>query len=355
MIFFRSPYALFAVFLLILGMEVGDLSAQAAESDGIRRYIHHNKLFSMHLPTGLTRGHPERYRGEAPTLVLRSEEGYVLSVETRQLAMSGGAGAVLDRLERLYMGKGRAWRTRKASKPFVLGGLPAIRATYTGPETSGLVAVSRGKNTDFLIMFMTPTSLQDRLAPQFDWILERFDVARSERRDEGSPLVRAPVFKAPGLFHHDKLGYTLRYPETWTAAYMPPFSAEFTPRTPDEQGSGARIRIQNVSRHATDTPTGTALLEQWKRDLSAAADAVTFTAPKPLAVQTPSGPHLGQTAFAGYSLNGRAYRQWMAVLPRDDGMTVHLWRFDAPLDVFDLYLADADAMLRSLVMEAGGG
>lgn len=319
--------------------------------EGVRPYIHPDRSFSLMLPKGLTRGHPERYRAKAPELVLRSDDGYVLSIEARPLAMAGGESVVLDRLERLYMGPGKAWQTRVTSKPMALGGLPALRASYRGPETSGMVAVARGRHTDFLIMFMMPTALQARLAPQFEWILEHFDVAKAERRDKGSPLVRAPVFKGPGLFHHNRLGYTVRYPRTWTAAYQPPFSAVFTPRGEGPGRHSVRIRIQNVERSATDSETGNALLAQWRQNMTAEADGASFSAAKPLAVQTPSGPRLGQSAFANYTLHGQPYRQWVAVLPRHDGTTVHLWRYDAPLSLFETYQAQADSILRSLVMD----
>lgn len=325
-------------------------SVPASAAGKLGTYIHPERLFSLSLPEGVIRGHPERYRLGAPDLVVRSDAGFVLSVESRRLSMSGSERDVLEKLERLYMGPGRPWSKRLQVTTLALGGLPGIRAVYSGPETDGIVAVARGRNTDFLLMFFTPTGLRDRLAPQFDWVLDRFDVSRDERRDLGSPLVRAPVIKAPGVFRHAKLGYTLRYPKAWAAVFVPPYAAVFTPPGSDGR-DGVRIRIENIVP-GKGIQAADAVLTKWRDDLAAAADKVTFTAAKPLVVQTPSGTRVGMTAVADYTHNGAPYRQWAAVIPRTEDGTVHLWRYDSPQALFAKFQEDADAMLRSLVMEA---
>lgn len=314
-------------------------------------FVHPDNLFSVALPPGVVRGRPERYRIGAPDLVVRSDDGFVLSVESRRIAMAGDAREVLEQLERLYLGQGKPWSVRADVRPFDMGGLPGVRAVYDGTETDGIVAVARGRNTDFLIMFFTPKGMRERLAPQFDWILERFDVALSERRDRGSPLVRAPVFKAPGVFRHERLGYTVRYPETWIAAYDPPFAAVFAPSGP-HGAAGVRVRIENVTLPGGDRSSLDTVLEQWRGALAAAADSVSFERPRPLAVQSPAGTRIGVFSLASYVHHGERNRQWVAILPRDDGTTVHVWRFDAPDALFDRYRDQADSILRSLVMEA---
>lgn len=332
--------ALWAAFLLA--------PAPSAAADATP-FVHPQRLFSLSLPPDVVRGHPERYRTGAPDLVVRSDSGFVLSVESRRLNMPGGARAVLESLERLYLGEGKPWARREGVRPIRLGGLPGVRAEYGGPDVAAVVAVARGRNTDFLLMFFTPPALRAALAPQFDWVLERFDVAASERREAGSPLVRAPVFKAPGVFRHPRLGYTLRYPESWRAAFVPPYAAVFTPveQTADE---GIRVRIENLSPGEGIAAADT-VLRRWRDDLAAASDTSDFTRVRPLVVQTPSGTRVGMTAVANYRHHGVARRQWAVVLPREGDGTVHLWRYDAPLDRFDEFRDDADEMLRTLVME----
>lgn len=336
--------------LVLSTLLAGGRPAFAAEPAKAGYFVHPDKLFSVALPPGVVRGRPERYRIGAPDLVVRSDDGFVLSVESRRIAMAGDAREVLEQLERLYLGQGRPWSRRVEVRPFDLGGLPGVRAVYDGVETDGIVAMARGRNTDFLIMFFTPKGLRDKLAAQFDWILERFDVAQSERRDRGSPLVRAPVFKAPGVFRHERLGYTVRYPETWIAAYDPPFSAVFAPGGTDG-AIGVRVRIENVTVSSGDGVAVDTVLEQWRGALAAAADSVSFERPRPLAVQSPGGTRIGVSSLASYVHHGERSRQWVAILPRDDGATVHVWRYDAPEALFDRYRDQADSILRSLVME----
>lgn len=345
----RHLLTVLVVALLLAGWE-GSTARPASGAETVGAFVHPDKLFSLALPPGVIRGRPERYRLGAPDLVVRSDDGFVLSVESRRIAMGGDAREVLEQLERLYLGQGKPWSRRVEVRPVDMGGLPGARAVYDGVETDGIVAVARGRNTDFLLMFFTPKGLRDRLAPQFDWILERFDVAASERREAGSPLVRAPVFKAPGVFRHERLGYTVRYPETWIAAYDPPFAAVFTPPGADG-ASGVRVRIENVTVPADGAGGLETVLDQWRGALAAAADSVTFDRPRPLAVQSPGGTRIGMSALASYVLYGKKSRQWVAILPRDGGTTVHVWRFDAPDALFDVYRDQADSILRSLVME----
>lgn len=339
----NSAAKVFVISICFFVVGAKDVAAEA------QTFIHPQKLFSLILPPDVVRGHPERYRVGAPDLVVRSDKGYVLSVESRRLNMPGNAREVLDKLERLYLGEGRPWSRRLSTRVVKMGGLTGIRAEYAGPDLSGIVAVARGRNTDFLLMFFTPSALRTALAGQFDWILDRFDVAVSERRDAGSPLVRAPVFKAPGVFRHARLGYTIRYPKAWRAAFVPPYAAVFTP--PGEAGEkGVRVRIENIAP-GSGRPLADSVLDRWRADLRAASDTADFTPTRPLVVQTPAGTRIGTSAVVQYTHHGIARRQWAAVLPRETDGTVHLWRFDAPVGLFETYRQDADEMLRTLVME----
>ncbi len=293
------------------------------------------------------------HRDEVSGIAMKSRKGYLITLQTGVAKKGTPLRELMSKLEQRYLGDGRPWSRKLGEQPTNLAGLKAFEAMYEGAGSMVRVVVTRGRKLDYAFIFIAPPKDFQKLAADFNWVLQSFRPAPSGEggqtsTGEGDGLVEMMAGKVQHLTDNG-LGFTIDYPLSWTV----------------ERGGGpfviisgrkgtlayfATVNIQNVSTPAgvTDITQATQnVVADLKRQLKAADHNVRF--PRQGAyVYSRQGVNLHGLQFTvEYERGGKAFRQWTVVLARPDNGIVHVWSYAAPEDRYDRYGAIAGKILES--------
>ncbi len=326
---------------------------EPAASGQVRAYLHPLRKFTLAIPPGAE----VVERAETGEILIRSNEGFMIKIQTKDAKPEVTIPQMLKRLEGQYLGQGKAWSRKLSEQPSTVAGLDAYQAQYEGGNTRVSVIVARGLKTDFAFMFFAPVDAFQKLLPKFEWVLVNFepnlaDHPATAKAPPAASLATATASEAgaapPKRFAKPGFGYTIEYPGDWEVNTPTARTVTFGGMA----GSGsyvAEVSIQNVQPPAAKTPrqaAETALADLKSRLKREAAD-MTYIDEQPLTYKNGRLSLIGRQMVVTYTYNGEQYRKWVLVMPRPTGTVAHIWSYTAPDKRFDAFRPIADAMLKS--------
>lgn len=324
-----------------------------AASGQVRAYLHPLRKFTLAIPPGAE----VVERAETGEILIRSNEGFMINIQTKDAKPAVTIPQMLERLEAKYLGQGKAWSRKLSEQSSTVAGLDAYEAQYEGGNTRVRVVVARGRKTDFAFMFFAPLDAFDKLLPKFEWVLTNFkpnpaDHPATAKAPPAASLTTATAVQAGAAptkrFAESGYGYTIEYPGDWNLTKPSATTATFS----GKEGSDAFfaiISIQNVQPPAAKTPRQAAdtALADLKSMLKREAADLAFVGEQPLTLKTGRLSLEGQIIVVTYTIGGERYRKWALVMPRPTGTVAYIWSYTAPDKRFDAFRPIADAMLKS--------
>lgn len=324
-----------------------------AASGQVRAYLHPLRKFTLAIPPGAE----VVERAETGEILIRSNEGFMINIQTKDAKPAVTIPQMLERLEAKYLGQGKAWSRKLSEQSSTVAGLDAYEAQYEGGNTRVRVVVARGLKTDFAFMFFAPLDAFDKLLPKFEWVLTNFkpnpaDHPATAKAPPAASLTTATAVQAGAAptkrFAESGYGYTIEYPGDWNLTKPSATTATFS----GKEGSDAFfaiISIQNVQPPAAKTPRQAAdtALADLKSMLKREAADLAFVGEQPLTLKTGRLSLEGQIIVVTYTIGGERYRKWALVMPRPTGTVAYIWSYTAPDKRFDAFRPIADAMLKS--------
>ena len=324
-----------------------------AASGQVRAYLHPLRKFTLAIPPGAE----VVERAETGEILIRSNEGFMINIQTKDAKPAVTIPQMLARLEAKYLGQGKAWSRKLSEQSSTVAGLDAYEAQYEGGNTRVRVVVARGRKTDFAFMFFAPLDAFDKLLPKFEWVLTNFepnpaDHPATAKAPPDASLTTATAVQAGAAptkrFAESGYGYTIEYPGDWNLTKPSATTATFS----GKEGSDAFfaiISIQNVQPPAAKTPRQAAdtALADLKSMLKREAADLAFVGEQPLTLKTGRLSLEGQIIVVTYTIGGERYRKWALVMPRPTGTVAYIWSYTAPDKRFDAFRPIADAMLKS--------
>lgn len=332
-----------------------------AASGQVRSYLHPLRKFTLAIPPGAE----VVERAETGEILIRSNEGFMINIQTKDAKPAVTVQQMLKRLEAKYLGQGKAWSRKLSERPSTVAGLDAFEAQYEGGNTRVSVVVARGRKTDFAFMFFAPVDAFEKLQPKFEWVLTNFepnpaDHPATTKASPAASLTTATAAQAGATpakrFAEPGYGYTIEYPGDWNLTKPSATTATFS----GKEGSDAFfaiVSIQNVQPQAAKTPAQaaeTALADLKSRLKHEAAD-LAFVGEQPLTLKTGRLSLDGRIIVVTYTIGGERYRKWVLVMPRPTGTVAHIWSYTAPDKRFDAFRPIADAMLKSWTIKPEKG
>ena len=202
-------------------------------------YVHPLKKFTLRVPVGAR----VIEKGKKFDVVIQSPSGYVINVQTGAVNADVSLMGMTAKLEASYLGDGKRWSRKLEEGSITVGGLPARAVLYEGTGIRTRVVVARGRETDFVFMFIAPPGVFDGLVAVFDRVLESFRPAAAEVAvTPRLPQRAAPAGRsaAPGAiarppaavrrFAEPEFGFAIDYPHQWIVAKPSALTVTFSGR-----------------------------------------------------------------------------------------------------------------------------
>jgi len=160
--------------------------------------------------------------------------------------------------------------------------------------------------------------------------------------------------KATGqnIFQEGGYGFTLNYPADWMYEMPSKVKAVFSGKKGTPAWDSV-ISIQNVLSSSKGGTYGdvNGVINGIKSQIMAADKNARIYDEKAFSYNMMDGKQLAGKEFKVEYLNqGINYRQWQIVVPRYGGEVFHAWTYTAPVNIYDSYLATAQAMLNSWII-----
>jgi hypothetical protein len=332
------------------------------DEDRARLYEHPIRGYTIAVPAGTRLGE----RGRKKDLFVQSRRGFVVTVQTGDANRSLDLGMMAARLENQYLGTGKPWTRKLGDREITVAGLKAYDGVYEGSNTRTRVVIARGAETDFVFVFRASPNNFIEMESDFNWMLENFRPAAGERiaepvAPEGALAEAdgatareetevAALTEAGGgrVFADPDVGYAIRHPSDWVVAQP----SEFTTMFSGPQGGPAyyaTVSVQNVRPPAAIDPADAVakVVENLHSQLKRGAQDLQFLEDSAYVHDKGGVALAGRQFVVSYMREGRVYRQWTVVAPRDEGTIAHVWSYAAPNDDFDRFRPLAQAMLES--------
>ena len=347
----RNAARLIGVFLVFQAL--ASTVAEPMPAAAPRGYADPNGRFVLAVP-------PEADVAQRPDgiqLSIRSvSKGYAINLQTGAANPSVALPDMIRKLEALHLGRSGTWTVKLGERTSSVAGLPAYEALYEGSRTRWRVVIARGRQTDFVFMFMASPYAFEALGREFDWVLANFRPAATEvPQGPARPPVSAPPGpEAEGAkrFADDGLGYTVEYPGDWIIERPTSFTVVFSGAEGTE-ACYATVRIQNFKPYAVAGPAAAArsVLADLKSKLASGASNLAYLGEGPF-VYDKQGLRLeGYQLFVSYTNRGQRFRQWTVVMPRSSGAVIHIWSYASQHAQFDAFRGIAENMLRTWTLD----
>ena len=344
-----------------------DIQMLPGDESRARLYEHPIRKYSIAVPAGTQMGE----RGTKKDLFVQSRRGFVVTIQTGDANRSLDLGMMAARMESQYLGIGKAWERKLGDREIEVAALPAYDGVYEGANTRTRVVITRGAMTDFVFVFRAaPENFAD-LERDFNWMLENFRPAATERSaqpiapkgelssaqpdanaastlDSAALPSVAPPADGGLVFADAEVGYAIRHPGDWIVAKPSAFTTMFS----GSQGSTAyftTISVQNVKPPSAIDPADavTRVFENLRSQLYRGAKDLTFLAEGTYIHDQGGVALIGRQFVVSYARENRLYRQWTVISPRDTGTIAHVWSYAAPDEQFDSFRPVAEWMLGS--------
>ena len=323
----------------------------------VRAYLHPIRKFTAIVPAGDELSE----RGDSVQVSIRSRQGYIINIQTGDANPTLPLAKMIAKLEMKYLGDGKPWSQKLGAQSSTMAGLDAIEALYEGAGTRVKVVVARGLKTDFVIIFFAPVESYEMLERKFNWFLSNFlpnpaEIPTSKKASAPSPA-KPPVPSAPSKrFDQAGYGYAIEYPGNWDVSRPSGDTASFSGKR-GKRDFQVVVSIQNVRPATAKTPGQAAeqALTDLKTSLAREAGDFKIVGEKPLTYRNGNLSLSGRQIVVTYSYSGERYRRWALVLPRPTGTVAHIWSYTAPDSLFVEFRPFADSMLKSWIIQPGGG
>ncbi|MCH8215110.1 MAG: hypothetical protein IIC54_13705 [Proteobacteria bacterium] len=314
-------------------------------------YVHPLKKFTLRVPVGAR----VIERGTKFDVVIQSPSGYVINVQSGAVNADVSLMGMTARLEATYLGDGKRWSRRLEEGSTTVGGLSARAVLYEGPGMRTRVVVARGRETDFVFMFIAPPGAFDGLVAVFDRVLASFRPAAAEVAVRPGPPppaapARPPVapLAAARHFADPEFGFSIDYPRQWIVARPSAHTVTFSGRQGTE-AFYAVVSIQNVEPpSARDSrQAAAAVVSDLKSQWAAGATDVGYFNEGPITYENNGLRLHGHQFLVAYTQGGQRFKQWTVVVSRPAGTVVHVWSYTAPDGLFRVFQPVAEAMRKT--------
>ena len=286
-------------------------------------------------------------RKDAKQLSIRSRKGYVINIQAGPVRSEIPLTRMSALLEAKYMGQGKLWSVRGAERPMKAGGLRAHDVAYQGNQSEARVVVARGRQKDYVFIFIASERDFRKLEPEFNWLLTHF---RPDPKDLPSPVASPETVDAGSTrrFAEAGYGYVIEYPADWEFTKPSRMTAMFS----GQEGTpayAAIIGIQNIqppgARNADEAAQRA--LNQLRSSLGNAVRDLRIVADESWTYARGALQLVGRRIDATYQHGRETFRKRMIVVPRPRGTVAHVWSYTAPQRQFAALRPYADRMLRS--------
>ncbi len=321
-------------------------------------YVHPLKKFTLRVPVGAR----VIERGKKFDLIIQSPSGYVINVQTGAVNADVGLRGMTAKLEAAYLGDGKRWSRKLDEGLTTVGGLSARAVLYEGAGLRTRVVVARGRETDFVFMFIASPGAFDGLVAVFDRVLASFRPAAAEIAVKAGPPQRAAPARPPVAplaavrhFADPELGFSIDYPRRWIVAEPSAHTVTFSGRQGTE-AFHAVVSIQNVEPpSAGDSGQATAaVVSDLKSQWAAGATDVGYFGEGPITYESKGLRLQGHQFLVAYTEGGQRFKQWTVVVARPAGTVVHVWSYTAPDGLFPVFRPVAEAMRKTWAIHVRG-
>ena len=308
-------------------------------------------------------------KGDGARLAIDSRKGYRITLQTGSSNAAVSLSKMAQKLEAIHLGPSKVWSIKLGERAANIGALPALETTYEGSGTRVRVFIVRGRKTDFVFMFFAPLRNFDEMLPNFDWVLQNFQLASSElpsRQEAPAQVLPKPapaqVLPKPAptqasipthrQFADRNLGYAIDYPDDWIMEKTSAYTTLFSGRQGTESYY-ATVRIQNVKpQTASDSKQAmVGVVGDLKAKLTADAQKLTYLAEGPFLYERQGVRLEGHQFIVAYVNEDQRFRQWTVVMPRSSGTVTHIWSYATHDRRFDFFRPIAEQMLRSWTLD----
>ena len=289
------------------------------------------------------------------TLMIQSQNGYKVRLQTGAVNSKFDLNAMAAKLESLYLGEDKTWRSKLAHTATSISGLDAVTMIYEGSKIRSKAVIARGTKDDFVLIFTAPSDTFNDQVRDFDWMLANFrpaasevKVSRAEKRPNKSPAPLSTMPDDVSRFAERAFGYSVAYPGDWTVTRLSPAAVLISGKE-GTQAYYATVGIQNIQPPSATGPQQAmaAVLAGLKTELLAKARDVRYFDEGAVAYEK-QGLRLKAHQFVvSYEDGGRRYKQWTMIVPRPSGTVIHVWSYRSPEKQFDIFRPIADAIRQS--------
>lgn len=299
-------------------------------------------------------------QGDGAKVAIESRKGYRITLQMGFSNATVSLSEMMQKLEALNLGPSKIWSVKLDERTTSISGLIALETTYEGSGTRVRVLIVRGRKTDFVFMFFAPLRYFDDMMPNFDLVLQNFQLASDELPSgqtappQAVPKPAPPQASTPTdqRFADRELGYAIDYPGDWMMEKSSAFTRVFSGR----QGTDAyyaTVRIQNVKPQTASGPKQAmvGVLGDFKAKLAAGAGDLAYLAEGPFLYDRQGVRLEGHQFMVAYVNKGQRFRQWTVVMPRSSGTVTHIWSYASQDLRFDNFRPIAEGMLRSWTLD----
>ncbi len=339
------PLYIFSTIVFVIAA----ISSAAAAQQAVW-YNSPSKLYGIAIPPGA-----KAQQLSNNTLMIQSQSGYTVRLQTGAIDSKLDLNAMTAKLETLYLGDDKTWRTKLAHTATTIGGLDAVASVYDGSKIRSKAVIARGAKDDFVLIFTAPSDTFNEKVRDFDWMLANFRPAASEvkvSRAKKSPNKSpAPLSTMPddlSRFAERAFGYSVAYPGDWTVTRLNPAAVLISGKEGTE-AYYATVGIQNIQPPSATGPQHAmaAVLAGLKTELSTKARDVRYFNEGAVAYEK-QGLRLKAHQFVvSYEDAGQRYKQWTMIVPRPSGTVIHVWSYRSPEKQFDIFRPIANAIRQS--------
>jgi len=303
-------------------------------------YTHPVQGYTIAIPPG---SEIQERGGPNPQIAIRSRKGYKITLQAGTTRHKVPLRQLPAILESTYLGKGKPWSHRLEDGFVEVAGIKAYQVIYEGTNNRSKVIFVRGKQTDFVFVFIASLREYANQLHEFDWVLKNFHPVPDE-----IPEPNASLTTSSNLFARPGYGYSLRYPAEWEQSEPSQMTVMFSGR-PNTPAYSAIVSVQNVAPPGAKSPEES--LKQATRELKASlghsVPGVAFTADRPWIYRHENLELTGRELRVSYTHGGQKFRKLILIVPRPLQAIAHIWSYTAPESEYRTFENIAEHMLKS--------
>jgi len=141
-------------------------------------------------------------QSDGAKVAIESRKGYRITLQMGSSNAAASLSEVMQKLEALNLGPSKIWGAKLDERTISISGLIALETTYEGSGTRVRALIVRGRKTDFVFMFFAPLRYFEDMMPNFDLVLQNFQLASAELPSgQTAPPQAVPTAPPAASFH----------------------------------------------------------------------------------------------------------------------------------------------------------